>query len=368
VKFTTDQCQLNDRLALASKAVPSRPSHPVLANLLITADEETQTIAITGFDLSLGIQTTLPAQVEESGSIALPAKLLCEIIGKLPEGAIAFDLANIQVKLLALSGTYQINGMLPVEYPELPIIDEGKDSINIAASAIAFGLEQTLFCASTEETKQMLTGVNIRSDSEGIKFAATDGHRLSVASCSVDDPVEIDEITIPSKALAEIKKLAAKVGFVSCQIKNGIAVFEANDTTICTRILEGQYPNYPQLIPKQFTRIATINRRSLVASLERISILADQRNSIVKLEITSDRLVISCDAADVGSGREELKIGMNGEELTIAFNAKYLLEGLKAIGSEDVLLRCNSATSPAIVVPCGDERSVYLIMPVQIRS
>jgi DNA polymerase III subunit beta len=371
MKFTVSQKPLSECLALVSKAIPSRPSHPVLTNFLIETDKELQTIAITGFDLSLGIRAELSAEIEEEGSIALPAKLLGDIISKLPEGTITFDLSDTQVKLIALSGTYHINGMHTDEYPEFPMIEDSGNTIELSSKAIAFGLDQTRFCVSSDEAKQVLTGVNISPKSDGLTFAATDGHRLSVVETSTDDSVELPDfapITIPGKALSEVQRAIARIENVRCEFDRDNARFEIGDTVIYTRILQGSYPNYPQLIPKQFTREATIDRRSLVASLERISILADQKNSIVKLEITSDRLIISCDAADVGSGREELKIEMDGEELAIAFNAKYLLEGLKAIGSEDVLLKCNSATLPAIVVPCGDERSVYLIMPVQIRS
>lgn len=371
MKFTTDQRQLSECLALVSKAIPSRPSHPVLANFLIENNKELQTIAITGFDLSLGIRAELSAEIEEEGSIALPAKLLGDIISRLPEGAIAFDLSDTQVKLIALSGTYHINGMRTDEYPEFPMIEDSGNTIELSSKAIAFGLDQTRFCVSSDEAKQVLTGVNISPRSDGLTFAATDGHRLSVVETSTDNSVELPDfaaITIPGKALSEVQRAIARVENVTCQFDRDNARFEIGDTVIYTRILQGQYPNFIQLIPKQFTREAMIDRRSLVASLERISILADQKNNIVKLEMTSDRLVISCDAADVGSGREEIAIEANGDELTIAFNVKYLLEGLKAIGSEDVVLKCNTATSPAIVCPVGDGRSTYLIMPVQVRS
>ncbi|GAB4375918.1 MAG: DNA polymerase III subunit beta [Elainellaceae cyanobacterium] len=392
MKLTCTQNELNSHLSLVSRAVPSRPSHPILANILLIADSDTQQIRLTGFDLSLGVQTSFTAQIEQGGTLTLPAKLLSDIVSRLPDGEVALneDADETLVTLTCASGRYQMRGMGAEEFPELPTVDDGK-VVYLPAEALLDGLRSSLFATSSDETKQVLTGVHITAEADELEFAATDGHRLAVVQTlnapseetdvkarsgkSSEDQAEKTEfkVTVPAKALRELERMLqmnASEEAVAVRFDQGQLIFDWANQRLTSRLLEGQYPNYRQLVPRQFSRQMTVERRLFVSSLERIAVLADQKNSIVKLSLdsVSQEVVLSVDAQDVGSGRETVPAQISGDDLDIAFNVRYLLEGLKVFNTTEIQMQFNAATSPAIVTPLGGLKMTYLVMPVQIRS
>ncbi len=381
MKLVCAQNNLNSHLSLVSRAVSSRPTHPVLANVLLNADAATQRVSLSAFDLSLGIQTSFAAQVQESGSLTLPAKLLGDIVSRLPDGDITLDSGTDAdaglTTLTCASGQYQMRGMGAEEFPELPVIEDG-ELATLSAEALIDGLRGSLFAASADETKQVLTGVHLSLQPDGLEFAATDGHRLSVVQ-TIEEDASPDRsksetalnVTIPAKALQELIKMLGQGGSsVAVQFDQGQAIFEWTDQRLTSRLLEGQYPNYRQLIPKQFTHQMTVDRRLFLGALERISVLADQKNNIVKLSLdgSNQELTLSVDAQDVGSGRETMPAQISGDSLDVAFNVKYLVDGLKAIATSEVQMQLNTATSPAILSPLGSIKMTYLVMPVQVRN
>jgi DNA polymerase III subunit beta len=380
MKLICSQSNLNTNLSLVSRAVSSRPSHPVLANVLLNADEETQTVKLSAFDLSLGIQTSFPARVEMGGVLTLPAKLLGDIVSRLPEGELSLDdgdgesESGILTTITSASGRYQVRGMSAEDFPELPTIEDG-ESIELSAEGLIDGLKSSLFSASSDETKQVLTGVHVSLQPEGLEFAATDGHRLAVVQTAnaEDKPVTGDmNVTVPAKALQELIKMLERSSGTAVAVKfdPGQAVFEWAEQRLTSRLLEAQYPNYRQLLPKQFTHQMTVDRRAFLGALERISVLADQRNNIVKISLNpqAGEATIAVDAADVGSGRETIAAQISGEAMDVAFNVRYLIEGLKVVSSTEVQLQLNSPTSPAVLIPLGSLKMTYLVMPVQVRN
>jgi len=378
MKFSCPQAEFNTQFSLVSRAVPSRPSKPVLGNVLVTASTDTQQVTLVGFDETLGIQTTFAAQCEQSGSLTLPAKLLGDIVSRLPseEIDISEDDDEPVVTLSCSAGRYQVRGLSAEDYPKLPEV-ETSEPIKVAADALIEGLKGALFATSSDETKQVLTGVHLTADDEMLEFAATDGHRLSVVK-TVDEgggPASSLKmnVTIPGKALRELERVLQIYPSnepVAFQLDSTQVVFDLGQQRITTRLLEGQYPNYRQLIPKQFERQLTVDRKQLVSSLERIAVMADQRNNIVKLSFSNEAqsLALSVEAQEVGSGLETLPAQITGEDLDIAFNVRYLLEGLKALPTSEIQIQCNSATSPSVLTPLGGTKMTYLVMPVQIRS
>ncbi|MEO1144899.1 MAG: DNA polymerase III subunit beta [Cyanobacteria bacterium J06638_22] len=378
MKLTCTQSDLNIHLSLVSRAVPSRPSHPILANVLLVADEENQRVRLTGFDLSLGLQTSFSAQVEMGGTLTLPARLLSDIVTRLPDGNLTLedDDDAIQATLTCASGKYQMRGLDAKDYPALPSIDANEDS-SLPVEALVEGLHGSLFAASRDEAKQVLTGVHLTVNPEGIEFAATDGHRLAVVqttpeSGSVKTDADFD-VTVPGKALQELERmLQANPGgeAIAVRFDQGQLTFEWEHQRLTSPLLDGQYPNYRQLIPSQFSRQMTCDRKQFTSSLERIAVLADQKNNIVKFNIsnTTQEVVLSVDAPDVGSGREAFPAQVSGDDLEIAFNVKYLLEGLKTFTTTEVQMQFNAATSPSILTPLGGMKMTYLVMPVQVRS
>jgi DNA polymerase-3 subunit beta len=383
MKLVCSQAELNASLQLVSRAVAARPTHPVLANVLLTADAATGRLSLTGFDLSLGIQTSLPAAVESSGAITLPARLFGEIVSRLSADSpisLSCPEGDEQVELTSSSGSYRMRGMPADDYPDLPLVQTGSP-IRLDAEALVRGLRATLFASSGDEAKQLLTGVHLQVDPEGLECAATDGHRLAVLRLPhalVEDGASQDgepfAVTVPARSLRELERLLAgrTAGEpLSLFCERGQVVVLSADQVLTSRSLDGTYPNYRQLLPPAFQRRIVLERRGFVAALERVAVLADQHNNVVKLSAdpVAGKVMIRADAQDVGSGSEALAAEIEGEELEIAFNVRYLLDGLKAMAAERVALQANAPTTPAVLVPVdGDETFTYLVMPVQIRS
>ena len=385
MKVVCSQSELNAALQLVSRAVATRPTHPVLANVLLTADAGTDRLSLTGFDLSLGIQTSLAASVETSGAITLPARLLGEIVSRLSSDSpltLTTEESGEQVQLNSLSGSYQMRGMPADDYPDLPMVESGL-TLKLQASGLVQALKGTLFASSGDEAKQLLTGVHLSFTDTNLEAAATDGHRLAVLQ--VDNALQAAAegtegesaafaVTLPARSLREVERLVAgwrSEDPISLFCDRGQVVFLAADQMVTSRTLEGTYPNYRQLIPDGFSRTLTMDRRALVGALERIAVLADQHNNVVKFssQPESGVVLISADAQDVGSGSESLAAELSGDAIQIAFNVRYMLDGLKAMAGDRVVLHCNAPTTPAVLRPVEDgDGFTYLVMPVQIRS
>jgi len=387
MEIACQQSELNIAIQLVNKAVASRPTHPILSNILFTADEVTNKISLTGFDLNLGIQTSFDANVDKSGAITIPSKILAEIVSKLPNDSpviLKVEENSENILLKSDRGSFNLKGIASDDYPNLPFVDNGT-SLDINPSTFLEALRLTMFSSSNDESKQLLTGVNFKFKNQSLESAATDGHRLAVILTSegenfsklemIDSLNNSDDylsVTIPTRSLREIEKLVnAKIKEESIKLfyDKGQVVFISSNQIITTRTLEGSYPNYSKLIPDTFSKIFKFERISLINSLERIAVLADQQSSVVKININDDKFAsISADAQDIGNAKELLPVSFNGDQIDIAFNVKYLLEGLRVISSENILLKCNLPTTPAVLVPDDDSSFTYLVMPVQIRS
>lgn len=388
MKLVCTQSNLSTHLSLTSRAVPSRPTHPVLANVLLQADAETNQVSLTAFDLSLGIRTSFSAEVVQSGAIAVPAKLLNDIVSRLPEGEITLDdessatdnlpdYNGLIVTLTPKSGRYQVRAMGGEEFPELPVI-ENTQPMQFSVSTLIEGLRGSLFATSADETKQVLTGVHLTIKQDTLEFAATDGHRLAVVETTNESPDTNSEdgleVTVPARALRELERMLAHSSEseepVALYFDQGQVVFEFGNQRLTSRTLEGQYPAYHLLIPKQFQTELTLERKQFLSSLERIAVLADQKNNLVKVSLNGDaqEITLSVESQDVGSAMETMPAQISGEDIDIAFNIKYLMEGLKALPASSILMQMNTNLTPVIFTPLGGLKMTYLAMPVQLRN
>ena len=387
MEIVCQQSDLNIAIQLVNKAVASRPTHPILSNILFTADEVTNKISLTGFDLNLGIQTSFDANVDKSGAITIPSKILSEIVSKLPNESpvtlkVEEDTENILLK--SDRGSFNLKGIASEDYPKLPFVESGT-SLDINPASFLQALKLTMFSSSNDESKQLLTGVNFKFKDQSLESAATDGHRLAVVLTSEGENFSKLEminnlntgddylsVTIPTRSLREIERLVStklKEDTIKLFYDKGQVVFISSNQIITTRTLEGNYPNYGQLIPDNFSKVFKFERNLIINSLERIAVLADQQSSVVKINISDDNFAsISADAQDIGNAKELLPVSFNCDQIEIAFNVRYLLEGLRVISSENILLKCNLPTTPAVLVPDDDSSFTYLVMPVQIRS
>ena len=387
MEIACQQSELNTAIQLVNKAVASRPTHPILSNILFTADQVTNKISLTGFDLNLGIQTSFDANVDKSGAITIPSKILSEIVSKLPnESPVTLKVEENSENILLESdrGSFNLKGIASEDYPNLPFVESGA-SIDINPAVFLQALKLTMFSSSSDESKQLLTGVNFKFKNKSLESAATDGHRLAVVLSLEEENFSNSEIiddfnnnedylsvTIPTRSLREIEKLVnlrIQEEAIKLFYDKGQVVFISSNQIITTRTLEGTYPNYSQLIPDSFSKVFKFERISLINSLERIAVLADQQSSVVKININDNKFAsISADAQDIGNAKESLPVSFNGDQIDIAFNVRYLLEGLRVISSENILLKCNLPTTPAVLVPDDESSFTYLVMPVQVRS
>ena len=386
MQFTSSKSDLNTHLSVVSRVVPSRPSHPILANVLVQADAKTGNISLTGFDLSLGIRTEFAAEVAESGEVTLPAKLLNDIVSRLADEEITFiqteaDEEREIVNLISSSGKFQIRGMDAKQYPAFPDLEETENPIILPIAVLSEGLKGVLFAASSEDTKQILTGVHLKRIHDQLEFAATDSHRLAVVETYLEATTPVQEessddlpslaVTIPARALRELERMISsrpEGETVTLYVHDSNVAFDCGRQRIVSRKLDGNYPAYNMLIPKIFKRTVTIERKKLISKLELVAVLADQKNHLVKftLEDNREELALFVDAQELGSAKETMTAEITGESGEIAFNVKYLLDGLKALPSTDIIMQFNDPNQPVIFNPIGGVKMTYLVMPVQI--
>lgn len=377
-------------LQLVTKAIPNRPSHPVLGNVLIQAKDNK--VVLKGFDLSLGIFQVIEegCTVLIEGSFTVPGKLLLDITSKLPEGRIRILTQSLTsaeneentglIEIKSTSVNYEIRGIGAEDFPEFPEVEDAVE-ISIPAGVLRKGLTNTLSSASTEETKQVLTGIHIKFLENAVEFASTDGHRLSVSQllCDVKES-DLKEVTIPASTLSKLdwalsslkddELVKLKVG--SAEVAFTIESLDRSGSIqIISRTLEGMFPNYPQLIPRAFNRTAILNRKNLITIIERIGVIAATTNKLLQFNFTKEgELTISTTSQDSGSGKEILEIEYTGDDLEVGFNLKYLLAGLKVVDDEIVSINMNTNLSPVIIRGADPENKayLYLLMPVQIRK
>jgi DNA polymerase-3 subunit beta len=387
MKFSVQQPAFLNALQIVSKAVPQRPSHPILINIRIEVNQNE--ITLTGFDLSFGIEVKITEfNYYEQGAICLPAKLLLNIVSKQDSSSeiiISTD-ENNQCTLICDNSEYQISGMDIDEFPELSsVVDNGSEQNDddfqefiLSPSDLLTAIKNTVFACSTDESKQVLTGINFDISSERLKVAATDGHRLAVISITPDELELKSEnegtiITIPAKILKELERILGDKSLESIKLieGNGVLHFQTITTKLVCRILDGQYPKYQQLIPddNQFSTLITLDRKALIKSIEKASVILDSPEGLIDLSFdhNNQQLELSTQTKEVGGCSESLPVQISGDLDSISFRCKYFLEGLKTIDSTEVQIKLTDKTGPCIIIPLSNLDMLYLLMPVQMR-
>jgi len=346
MKFTTCQSDLDFALRTVAPAIGVRSSHPILDCCLIQATKGAATI--TGFNLDLGITCTIPAAVEADGAAALPYRLLAGLVSRL-DGDEAVTIAD--GAMTAAGGSYGLATQSAEDYPDLPAVEAAETQLELAGA-----VRDCMVAVSTDAAKQMLTGIHLGDG----HMASTDGHRLMRVAVDLPDGLSL---TLPASTM----KLLADHS-CSVQAAQGQAVITTDEgVRIYSRILDGTYPNVAQLIPAGFQHVMTFNRHRFTRALERVAIIAEATNGVVKLTAADGMLAITAES-DANNGREVVKYDGTGKGVW-AFNVSYLLDGLKVFRSaESVELNCNAATTPVVLRPAGDALRTYLVMPVQVRG
>jgi len=368
MKFSISRALLQDLLQVVVSAVPTKSTLPILSNVLIAADKEGLTLVAT--DLDLSIKTRGEAEVTEEGTITVPAKRIGEIVRELPaDSTVNVSVSGSKVKLNYGKGRATIIGMESEDFPQLPQIDVEK-LVTLPREILERAVRRTSYAVSTDETRQMLTGVLLHLQDGDLTLVATDGHRLAKAGFHGDfKGLEGRDLIIPPKALAQVVRLAGGHEEIKLTVSKNFAVFEVGPTTVYSRLIDGNFPNYGQVIPKKCSRTVKLNREQFMGALRRVSILADNVTRQIKLELKPERVELSVNTADVGEGSEVMTVEYAGEELAVGYNAAYLLEALRTIESEEIEVRLDTPTSPGLFLPAAqkdNEDLLCLVMPLRL--
>ena len=379
MEICVKQADLSEMLAIAAKFIPSRPTHPVLGCVLLEASEGV--LSLTGFDLSMGCRLRLPVDVAKSGKAAITFRLFKELTDRLSGNLILTvnasedDPESLTATIGHSGGKMELRCMGAEEYPELPSVDD-VSPINLPVSVLRDGIRAVASFASTDETKQVLTGVHFKATTgetpqEGtIEFAATNGHYLAVTTLdtAIADPFDV---TIPSRALSALEKMMASLdplSLIEIRIDGKQAVFTCGDNIFTTRILEGAYPVYRQLIPTAFAAESVMETKETMNAVDIVAVFSDKKSSLVQLDFSDNSCIFSVEAQDVGNAKQAVKSENTGAVTKLAFNQNYINASLRHIETREFKMQFNAENQPVIFTPLGGANSIYLVMPVQVRN
>lgn len=370
MKFLAEKENIYNGIKIVERATVVKGLQPVLANILMVAKAPNKlTLSATDFDLS--IITEIDAQIEEEGSITLPAKKLMDIISRLNDGLISFELQENTMVITNEKTKFEIIGISATEFPQIEEITSKEEEIEIDMEPFTKGIKEAAFAAAGYETNNLLSGVVCDINKNVLEIASTDGNRLARARKIINNKDDKTiQMIVPSKVLQEFLKMSYLLGDdnVRIYIEKTKMMIESGNTKIITRLMEGQYPKYNQLIPTTFPKEAKINVSTIIKSLERVSTMVNEKTSIVKLEFSENKLSLMGDTPDAGASQDEIDITYSGEDMLIAFNYKYLLDCFKNLESEELVIGMNTNLSATVLKPYNEEDFVYLVMPVQIRG
>lgn len=351
---------------VVQRAVSSKNTLPILSGILIKSQDNRLYLSST--DLELGINCSIPVQVVEEGSAVLPARIFAEIVRRLPDTMIELEMQNGSKTMTIHYNPSQItiNGMDPDEFPVIPDLDENV-SIVIKAAIFKSMVKQVAFATAMDDNRPLFTGILVVCENDTIKMIATDTHRLAyrtgITASATDNTYQA---IIPAKALVEVSRLIQDENeSVQILMTKSQVLFRFGDITLISRLIEGQFPNYKQVIPTSCKTKVRLSTKALLESVERASLLAKEGSNIIKLKIDQDNLIITSSSQEIGKVYEEVQIEVQGEETQIAFNSKYLIDALKVVDSEEILLELTGSLSPGVVRPVESGNYLYLILPVR---
>ena len=363
MKISCTRDELVAKLGIVSRAVSARGAVQVLSGILLSADERGLTLAAT--DMELSLRTTLDAEVEGEGAVVIPGKLLVDLARLLPENAVTIEYRPEEgvAQVVSGSASYRLNTYGAEDFPRLPAIDAQLHAID--RDALLETVDRVARSASRDESRPVLTGILVRFEGGKLVMVATDSYRLSVKETPLDSAAPELEAIIPARALQELARLGGDAT-VELGVHENHVVFGTGEAWLTTRRIDGQFPNYRQLLPDDFEIELTVARAELYDVVRRVSVMA-QRNSPLRLRFAEGELTVSAQTQDVGEARESMPVPYTGEEFTIGFNADFLRDGVDSISGDDVQVKLINPLRPAILVdPAGD--FTYLIMPIRLAG
>ncbi|MER2127564.1 DNA polymerase III subunit beta [Solibacillus sp. FSL H8-0523] len=376
MKFDILRDRLLDGLNDVMKAVSSKTTIPILTGIKI--DVTNEGVSLTGSDADITIQTFIPVEengqqiinITETGSIVLQARMFNEIIRKLPTNEVEIEITNnFATTIRSGKSEFNLIGLDSTEYPQLPEVAADKQ-FAIPADLLKSIIRETGFAVATSESRPVLTGVNWKVEANELICVATDSHRLARRKVNLENlPTDVTSVVIPGKSLNELSKILDDTNNpVQIVLTNQQVLFKTDDVLFFSRLLEGNYPDTSRLIPDDFKTSITINGKSLLQAIDRASLLArEDRNNVVRFETLEDQTIeVSSNSPEIGKVEEQIQVeNLEGESLKISFSAKYMMEALKAIDGQDVVIEFTGAMRPFILRSALDDAILQLILPVR---
>lgn len=377
MKFSVAQTELLQALHLISSAVPSRTTLPVLSNILVEAGDGA--LQLTATDLDLSISTKATAEVKSDGSLTVPARKLFDLVKKLPKEELKLEAKDLALNVVSKTGRFKFLCIRPEEFPARPTV---APDVHVTVDAKAFErlVRRTVYAVSTDETRPALNGALFQMAEGEIRLVATDGHRL--AKATLKHPAATKgalkgDVILPLKALNHLARLLPEAGDnVGVELSKTHARFVLGNTTLTTKLIEGPFPNYEQVLPKNNTKHLTVSRDALSSALDRVSVFSDSLTKQVKFSISKNRLRLVVQTPDQGEATEDLDVKYDADDLDIGYNAVYLLDILKTMDSEEVLVQLNTPVTAGLLVPApsGESKApaveslLCLVMPLRLAG
>jgi len=376
MKLSCLQENLNRGLGIVGRAVATRSTLPITQNILLATEQSPLKLAAT--NLEMATTCWIGAKVEQDGAITIPARLLIDFVNSLPNDLIEITLPTNSHTLELKSGRFQahINGIDAEDFPPIPKVSDGMTT-NIEAAALREGITQVVFAAATEESRPVLTGINVEFEGEQLDLAAADGFRLAVHKMTLVSPVDQKTtVIIPARSLNELNRLLGDqeepVEIIINQQKSQI-LFRLKNAELVSQLIQGAFPNYSQVIPQSYSTRAVVDINEFLRVTKMSSIFARDASGIVRLvitpgaELTPGKITVSAQAEEIGGNVSEIDALADGEEAKIAFNVKYLSDVLSVLHQAQVALEVTTPSSPGVIRPMGVDNYVHVIMPMFVQ-
>jgi DNA polymerase-3 subunit beta len=365
MNFTITRQNLHTGLAAVSASIPSKTTLPVLSNILFEASDDG--IWMSGTDLDVAVRVKVPADVKEPGSLTAPGKKLQEITRELPDQPVEVTTRGDQIELRCGRSHFKLNGLPADEFPTLAEVDFS-EGVSVTGKDLNRLIHHTSFAVSTEESRPILNGVLWELRDGEMKMVATNGHRLARMGVSVESAgTPSADFIVPPAALTQVQRLFKDDDQLTVARSGNHLGFRADKTEIFTRLIEGQYPNYDQVIPRDNDKVAVIEKKALESAVRRMAVVASDQTHRIRLKFEPGRMHLNVLTPDLGEGHDELEVQYDGEELEIGFNANYLLEVLRHIPSEEVNFAFKAPERAATIEPAGDDAEDYLCLVMPLR-
>ena len=365
MKFSVTKEKLLEGLQQVQNVVSTRTTLPILSNVLLQADGNE--IHLTTTDLDVGVRGSCEAQVDKEGATTLPARRLFNIVRELPSSEIQFDVdGKNAASIRSGQSFFKILGLPEEEFPPLPKFEDAK-VVTIRQKDLRDGLRKTSYAISTDETRYVLNGILFSFKDNKLTLVATDGRRLAMVEIELEFPRSHEaDIIIPTKAVTELQRLLTDDGDAKVSMGNGQIAFDLNKTLLVSKLIEGNYPNYRQVIPAEAKERVKLERETFLNSLRRVSLLASDKSNSIKLNFSKNNIDITANTPEVGEAKESLPVQYKGRDFSMAFNPEFLMAPLRALTEDEVFLDLIDEMSPGVLKI--QTPFLYVLMPMRISS